>query len=365
VTLPQLRISIIAATLVGVLAALASAPAQARPAGPAFALQALDGGPYYVFDARPGSVEEGRIRVSNTGTRAGSVRLYPVDAATGPTSGAAYLTQPGAGSVTGPWIKPAVGSVRLGPGQSRVVPFTVLVPWGTRAGDHLAGITADPGVRRGRAQRRGKGRFRIDVRALTVIAVQVRVAGARLPWVALDRGEAGGGPAYQQILLRLRNPGNVLVKGRGSLVVSHDGRVLRRSAFALDTFVPGTQIDFPVAVRGRALPEGSYRATVRLSYMGRHLTRSFAFKVDDRALSQVYGSRLPTGDVRSLGSPLVLVAAGLGLLLAGFLVAWVSFRRRVRRLEARRRADDLRRLELWQLQADQLADRVEQADRSG
>jgi hypothetical protein len=350
VPLPQPRISILVA-LTAVLLALTAG--SARASAPTFALQPVGGGPYYVFDSQPGSVIEGRIRVSNTGSHTGTARLYGVDATTGPTSGATYLTDPGRESGVGEWTHPAIAKVRLAPGERRIVPFQVLVPWGVAPGDHLGGITADAGVRRGHAVKRHRSAFRIDVRTLTVIAVQVRVPGARRPALAIDGIRAGGIPSYQQLFLRLRNGGNVLVKGHGSLVVrSRDGRVLKRAAFALDTFVPDSQIAYPVPVRGRVLPKGSYRATITVRYAGRTVSRSFEFKVDDAALSEVYGSGAPTGGRPGSGSPLVLILIAVALLLLGFAGAWLHFRRRIRRLEARRREDDLRRLELWTLQAE-------------
>jgi hypothetical protein len=350
VPLPQPRISILVVLTAVLLAVTAGS---ARASAPTFALQPVDAGPYYIFDAQPGSLVEGRIRVANTGSRTGTARLYGVDAATGPTSGATYLTDPGHESSVGEWTHPAVGSVTLRPGETRVVPFQVLVPWGAAPGDHLGGITADAGVRRGRAVKRHASAFRIDVRTLTVIAVQVRVPGTRTPALAIDGIRAGGIPSYQQLFLRLRNPGNVLVKGRGSLVVrSRGGRVLKRAAFALDTFVPDTRIDYPVAVRGKALPKGSYRATITVRYAGRAIRRSFGFEVDDAALREVYGSRAPTSGNPGSGSPFLLIVGAVALLLLGFAGAWAWFRRRIRKLEARHREDDLRRLELWTLEAE-------------
>src|SRR5207247_3240535 len=121
-------------------------------------------------------------------------------------------------------------------------------------GEHLAGSVADPGVRQGRAVRRDRSSFRINVRTLTVIAVQATLPGKRTPGMAIQDVTAGGLRGYQQLFLGLRNTGNVLTKGSGSVVVSNmDGKRLKSSTFALDTFVPQTQVAFPVLIRGKAL----------------------------------------------------------------------------------------------------------------
>jgi hypothetical protein len=353
----------VVAALAATLAAFAATPAAARTNAPTFALQPVGGQPYFVFDAASGSVAEGRIRVTNSGDRAGRARLYSVDATTGPTTGAAYLTEPGTGSGLAQWTRPEVASVRLQPGESKVVPFTVLIPWGMDAGDYLGGITADPGIRRGRAVKRNESSFRIDVRTLTVIAVQVRIPGPRVPALAIDGVRAGGIPSYQQLFVGLRNEGNVLVKGSGSVVVRDgDGRTLKRSRFPLDTFVPRTRVDYPVGVSGKALPRGTYRATVTVRYAGRTVRRSFEFKVDARAMREVYGSRAPTSGPGS-AAELPFLAGAAVLLLLGVGASWLWFRRRLRRLEAERRENDLRRLELWSLDPEHFREPASLGDR--
>src|SRR5204863_9610683 len=142
----------------------------------------------------------------------------------------------------GAWTHLSIGRVHLRPRQSKIVSFTVRVPKAVRAGDHLGGIVADPGIRRGRAVRRKRSSCRINVRTLTVIAVEAKLPGKRVPQMAISGVTAGGLRGYQQLFLGLRNGGNVLLKGNGSVVVSTmDGKRLKSSAFLLDTFVPQTQ----------------------------------------------------------------------------------------------------------------------------
>jgi hypothetical protein len=69
---------------------LASAAAKA----PAFGLRAL-GNPklgYFVYSLSPGVVHQGGVIISNSGTAAGTVKLFAADATTGSTTGTVYLT---------------------------------------------------------------------------------------------------------------------------------------------------------------------------------------------------------------------------------------------------------------------------------
>jgi WxL interacting protein linking bacterial and host surfaces len=346
-----------AVAVVALLAVAGTAAGARAPRAPVFALQPVTSGPYYVFHAHPGQTVSGRVRVVNTGSAAGTARIYAVDATTGATSGASYLTDSRRRSDVGAWTRLSVGQVHLRPRQSKIVAFTMRVPKGARTGDHLGGIVADPGVQRGRAVKRSRSSFRINVRTLTVIAVEAQLPGKRVPQMAIDDVTAGGMRGYQQLFLGLRNTGNIFVKGSGSVVVENmGGQRLKSSTFALDTFLPQTQIAFPVLIHGKALPSGTYRATVTVHYAHRTVTGTFTFKIGKRELAQVFGSKA-TGTPGVGGTSLLLmIGAGVAFLLAGFAAAAVMFKRRERRIAARLR--DLDELELWRLQAGAAAEPV-------
>jgi hypothetical protein len=351
---PQAR-PLRAARLVALAVVAALAPAWVPPAARAepstVALQPVGTGAYYVYDAQPGTTISGRIKVVNRGSRPASARLFGADATTGATTGATYLTVPGHGRDVGKWLRLAAPSARLAPHQSKIVPFTVTIPRDARGGDHLGGITADPGVRRGRAVKHGGSTFRIDVRTVTVIAVEVKLPNGGAPLADITGLHAGGMRGYQQLFVGLANPGNVLFKGDGSMVVRKErGRVVKRMKFPVDTFVPHTQVQDPILVRGRPLRAGSYLATVTVRYAGKRLTKSFRFKVGAKELAQIYGSppaaRSPLHSKRSL----LLIVLAAGLLLTGIPAAWIIARRRAlrrARAELAARERDLRELELW------------------
>ena len=84
-----------------------------------------------------------RIRVVNTGGRTGTAYLYAVDATTGQTSGAVYLSRQSPKRDVGAWIRLSQSNVTLAPGKNAVVDYTIRIPATVRPGDHLGGIVAE------------------------------------------------------------------------------------------------------------------------------------------------------------------------------------------------------------------------------
>jgi hypothetical protein len=285
---------------------------------------------YYVFHTSAGRVAVGRIRIANVGNHTATVRLTAVDAGTGATTGAVYGASPSGPVNVGAWTTLSRSWARLHPGSSTIVHFTVRVPAGTAAGDHLGGIVAENAhAARSSASQRGR-RFRIDVRSQTIIAVRIRVPGPHRPSLALTGIRAGGEDGRQALLLGMRNEGNVLVKGRGRLLVTDaEGRRLQNTRFPIDTFVVGTAVALPVPVTHRALAAGHYHAVAELRYRGQTTRRAFDFEISDHQVGQVFGSR--PGLAAPHRSATTLLPWGAGLALAGFAIGAAIFRRPRRR----------------------------------
>ena len=107
---------------------------------------------------------------------------------------------------------------------------------------------------------------------------------------------------------------------------ANGNRRLRRS-FALDTFVPDTSIQYPVQVRGRALPAGQYHAAITLHYAGHQVSRTVAFSITSKDLTQSFGSRHTAPPAGSNQSLIPFLVGGLALAFAAFaLGARVSTR---------------------------------------
>lgn len=315
------------------LAAAGPAVPEAQGSGPDFTLRALDVPPdvtYFVFGSRPGATVKGAVRVVNEGDEAGPVRLYGVDAVTGETTGAVYRSRQDPRDAVGGWVSLPINQLELAPGQSRVVPFRVEVPAGARSGHHLGGLVAENATLKTADRRRiGRGSFRVDVRNLSIVAVQVNLPGKRDEKLQLTSIEAGPAEGFQTLLIGMRNKGNRLLKGTGALEISDEsGKPLKRGTFNVDTFVPRTSVAYPFVVPGEALPDGRYHAAIAVRYGRGHVARlSTWFTISDEQIEQVFGSD-PQGPAAGDSSSILwLLLAALAALLLG-LAAWALWRRR-------------------------------------
>jgi hypothetical protein len=308
-----------------------SAVARAAP-GAQFSVVASSGparAPYFIFNGGAGATLTGEVRVSNTGRGAGQALLYAVDATTGQTSGAVYLGHEAARRGVGAWITLARPSVTLAPGASARIAFRVVLPANVTAGEHLGGIVAeDAKLHTGASVHHGKGSFHFSIRDLTVIAVQVEVPGPRRAEVSVTGVSTTGSSGYQSLLIGLSNGGNTMLKPQGRVIVTDAGghRVMD-GTFLMDTFLPQTAIDYPVPVRGHALPAGRYRAAIALRYAGGRTHSDLSFTISARQAQQVFkapGTLAPPAGRTSSLSPVVIAALGVlaGLLGAGALMRY-------------------------------------------
>jgi hypothetical protein len=291
---------------------------------------------YFLKAARPGERIADAVEVINVGDRAGRVRIFAVDATTGQTSGAVYGSRRQPRRGVGAWIRLGASTLSLAPGESRTVPFAVLVPSGAPGGEQLGGIVAAPALPVARrAGRAGKQAFRIEVREQAIVAVQVSLPGRRREALAITSVRPGGTHGFQALLVGLANRGNTLLKGHGTLsVADRRGSVRKRASFALDTFVPATKIAYPVYLRGRALGAGRYVARVAIRYgHRRRVSRTVPFAITRGQVKQVFGS-VATGSRGDGGgsgpSVLALVLGGIALMLLGAGGSALYVRRRLR-----------------------------------
>jgi hypothetical protein len=282
-------------TLAAVVAA-ALAPA-AHASGPAFGIRALVHSKtgYFVYDAKPGTRVAGKVQITNSGNRVGTVKLFAADATTGQTSGTVYLTSGEKRNGVGAWVRLPATQLELGPGETRIVPFTVVVPSSAAVGQHVGGIVAETAQQATGPKSKGKAKVQIKVRNLAIVAVQVNVPGPTVSRFSILGVSAGGRKGYQQVLVRMRNGGNVMSKPSGSITIedSKGNQVLSKD-FQLDTFLPQTTIDYPVNVTDKALDVGTYSTHVRLSYpagsASRVVTASPTLRVTPANVSQVFTS---------------------------------------------------------------------------
>ena len=336
--------------LIALSVALVLAPtaAAAKPVGPIFGLRAV-GNPklgYFVYPAKAGSVLHGAVAVTNTGDRAGSVKLYTADATTGATSGTVYLTDSAPAGV-GTWISLGSHTLTLKPSQRATVPFTVHVPAGAKAGDYVGGIVAETVLQRQGPQSSHKTNVQIKVRNLSIVAVEVNVPGPQVAKFTIGNVTVGGSQGRQQVFVHLANDGNILAKPKGSITIkASTGAAIQTISFRLDTFLAHTAIDYPIQLK-QALPPGTYVASVRLTYPGAGAAGGTAmssaspqFTVSKENVQKVFKPGKPTnvgpgGVVTAPASSSSLykwIAIGFGALLlagGGYFFAIVRQRRPV------------------------------------
>jgi hypothetical protein len=353
----RLRLSVVtAALLCGVAVVSADAgSASVTISDASFALKPITYDPaltatksYFVLVARPSDVINDRIRIVNTGGRTGTAYLYPVDGTTGQTSGAVYLSRPSPRHDVGAWIRLARSTVTLGPGKDVIVPFTIRVPRSVRAGDHLGGIVAENASV---TKSTGHGALQIRIKHLTIDAVELQLPGRVVARADVTGVKAGGEHGYQYVYLHLLNPGTFMIKPAGSLLIRDSrGRRVAKRSLLLDTFLPRTNIDYPVLLPHQALGPGRYAATVNLRSGDQHVlgyrktqgaafdvTRTFSFVVSQKEQTKVYSgtaalapppsAKAGGGSKRNLlGVGLIALAALLGL----GLTLRIGLRRRAR-----------------------------------
>ena len=343
------RLAALTIVLLTVFAGLVvvSAPAQpvAAQEGAKFSLAPVSADPnggnarsYFVLDGEPGAVLEGAVRISNIGGATGTARLYPVDAATGQTSGVVLLMRNDARRKIGSWMALGVADVTLQPAESRDVPFKLMIPKDARPGEHIGGIVAEDAELRqagpGSPKTNTAG-FQIAVQNRVGVAVELTLPGTIREQMAVSGITPGGQRGYQTLILGLQNTGNVRLKPTGTLqVFDRQDRMIQDLGIKLDTFLPETGIDYPVFIQPPALGVGEYRAILVLRFgNGKEVRYETTFAVTPIQVAQVFGAQraleapaaAPAPAPATLESlPLwILIAFGLGSALLGMVTIWL------------------------------------------
>jgi hypothetical protein len=280
----KLKIAVALVVLAG--AATATLPAAGGPVstGASFSIRPVTYRPdlpatqsYFIFTAKGGSTIESQVRVTNVGAAAGLVFLYPVDATTGQTSGTVYRPRWAPRRDVGAWLRLPLGRLKLDPGESKIIPFRLVVPRRAGSGQHVGGLVAENVSEPTQAPAGtspGRGAFQIKLRFLTIVAVELNVPGRRLERLEVTDVRADRIPGYQRLRIGLRNAGNVLLKPLMVLQVTgpRGKRVLNRR-IRLDSLLPKTAIHYPLYLSGRGFRPGRYRASIAVGYGHGHLIR--------------------------------------------------------------------------------------------
>lgn len=325
-------------TLAMVLAAIYGSPVSHAADGVAsFTLNPVMSDPsnpvtrsYFVLNASPGASLQNEVRVTNSGTATGTVRLYAVDAATAQTSGVVYLNQQDKRQDVGHWITLSKQQLTLASGQSQIVPFQVNIPSMARHGQHVGGIVAE---NTSQVEVVSGNTLQVTVRRRTVVAVQVNLdlqTGSVEQLIATDI-QVGGINRYQTLLIRLSNAGTIMLKPHGTLeVFDSQGHLRQNQSLQLDTLLPQTSINYSVYVQHKALEAGKYQARLTLKYGSDHvLSYTTPFTVTEQQIAQTFQNSPPLqapdggNTAFSLLLPWSLVGGGFFLfLLMSSILYW-------------------------------------------
>ncbi len=280
---------------------------------------------YFILNGKPGSTLQNSVTVTNSGTAAGTVNLYAVDAGTGQNSGIIYLQQNAPRTDVGLWIHLSRSQLTLAAGQSEQVAFQVTIPGKVRAGQHVGGIVAE-NVEQDSTTTNSK--IQITVHSRRVIAVEVNLPGPQIEQLSANGIQFGGSANYEILKVGLSNTGTMLLKANGTLqVINSQGRMLQNLAISVDSFLPGTSITYPVYVQKKVLGVGTYQGKLLLHYgHGKSLYYTTPFTVTEEQLVEISNNNsslsLPptAGSLLSRLSPLQLIGCAFAVLLGASLI---------------------------------------------
>lgn len=310
-------------------AASAQEPEADFVAEPSPGSQLAPSGGYFLLEATPGREVRQAIGLRNDGGEPLELRLDAVDAVTGQLGGVSYGLADEEPERAGAWITLERATVTLAAGASEIVSFDVAVPSDADSGQHLAGLSIAAPRQQDAGEDAGAGQAgaSIDVQTRRIIAVQVNLPGPDEPDLVVDGVTPVARPDGLYLEIAIENRGRGLTKADGVLTVGDDFE----RTFAVDTFVPGTAIAYPVKWVPNA-DDGEHQAAVELRY-GQEVARwDGTFTVGEEVRDELADRQVtpPTERDGDTGIPVAVIAAAAGagaLLVTGAGYARARHRR--------------------------------------
>ena len=226
---------------------------------------------YFSHELTQGARLTDEALVANTGSLPIVLTLYAADRYTAINGGTTFSKQRQVVTGVSRWISVSKTKLSLDPGEEKVVPFTIDVPFDATPGEHVAGLVVEAAPRDQATSDQGQVQFAVRVINRVGVAVVVNVAGPvpAAPVVALELTDLGlkeQGELGATLLVMVRNVGNVAAKGEGVLVISdHEGTELASIPFVMDTILAGDgtffYVEHPVH-----LGDGKYLLGATLEY---------------------------------------------------------------------------------------------------
>jgi hypothetical protein len=218
---------------------------------------------YFIRSVPRGGAFADSVIVTNSGAKAVTLRVYPVDGLTGATSGVVYGNRQDKLHGAGLWVTPATTTVTVPANSQLNVGFTLHVPNNATIGQHLAGLALED-VRAGKSA----GRFSVTEVLRTVVGIEVTVPGPSLLHLNLESFAIAPiqGTTYPSVVINLANTGTNLCKPTLAVALTGPGGV-QRATRRLDTVLPGSSIPYPF-VWPHSLSAGNYTANITATGCG-------------------------------------------------------------------------------------------------
>jgi hypothetical protein len=252
--------ALLATLIAGAVApAIVNAQSTKAPKGPAFALSSPEGGALSI-KATPGETRKGAVVLRSRSSRPVTVLLQAADVRTGSTGNAGYITE--RPSATGRWVDLAATEVRLKPGATRKVAFTVRVPAGASGASHYAGIVAVDAAEVATAEAakklRGK-KFTIARINRQALPITVRLPGPLSRSLSLDSANIAVASAGAGLMLKLLPGGTQLISSAEVDVrVMRGDKTILHSNAKIGQLFPGSAANYRIPWTGRPTT-GDYR----------------------------------------------------------------------------------------------------------
>jgi hypothetical protein len=223
---------------------------------------------YFTFRAKAGSTVTDAIVIANHSAATINLAISPVDGLTGQTSGSVYANRQDPVRKAGKWVTPGITTLELAAKTERTVSFTVKVPAGAVAGDHLAGVAIENTV-----PTTSSNGFAIRQILRNVIGVRVIVPGAAIckPTLKSLGIDQIGSTGIGAVDVTLANDGTALAKPQLAVALIGPIGYLKKQSRDLDTVLPGDTIKYPFAWPDR-LAKGSYDVTATMTCGGTSVT---------------------------------------------------------------------------------------------
>ncbi|MFD0024917.1 WxL protein peptidoglycan domain-containing protein [Streptomyces sp. NPDC058382] len=166
----------------------------------------------FSYAVNPGGEAEDALIVANHGTDPLTLAVYAADGFTTEKGQLDLLTEGKKSHSIGSWVRPGRKSVRIAPGRSAEIPFTVEVPGNATPGDYVGGILT--------SLKQADDTEGIAVDRRLGIRIKLRVSGALRPALAVEDvhvGYKGSAVPFAHgdatVTYSLHNTGNAVLSG--------------------------------------------------------------------------------------------------------------------------------------------------------